>query len=269
MIGVLVSGGLDSLILLRLMEWEFGADAVRGVWYDLGHHAARRERMALPGGVIKRRLPWLDDASTLARLEPRGPGESFYLPGRNGLLLLAMLCQDGLDAVSFGCLFNEQREVDVDRNAEFRARLEALASFMMSRDVRVIAPLATKRWTKYDAILWALSHGVTRHELLSTYSCYEDAADDKVGCGNCRPCLRRFLLFNSLGIVEPAQDYEFNPLDGEAAETVARLLREDPDEVYGWMSDNPRWIHAALDLGAHGELADQLKKALPDLDELT
>jgi 7-cyano-7-deazaguanine synthase in queuosine biosynthesis len=257
---VLMSGGVDSSIVYAKVRGE-NPDA-EGVWYDFGQAAAQRERAALPNSVWCRELPWQG-----ARITRHGAGtDAFYLPGRNALLMMAMVCHHEPREALFGGLVNECRESDVDKNDTFRALLSSLASYVMGTTVSIRAPLAELGLDKARAIQWARTERLlTDGELRNTYSCYEHTPLPFVGCGSCRQCLRRYLVFNSLGIKDPPSDYMIDPLRGAGADLLALLIESDREELWGLMPRSTLgWAHWGLRAGASGALRVAMERLLEE-----
>lgn len=173
---VLLSGGLDSLLALRIaMD---NTDDVRAILFDYGQdafqkeHAASRaitERLRVPGDVV--RLPWIKSL--------RQP--SNYYPARN-LILLAhaanMVEAAGGGIVYYGAI----RDDDADYY-DCRPAFVAALSRAMPPGVYIVAP--TIQMTKTEVVAECLR----RHLPIDlTWSCYAGGSEP---CGECASCKQR------------------------------------------------------------------------------
>jgi 7-cyano-7-deazaguanine synthase len=205
-IGVLLSGGLDSSILLadllaqeRTIQPIYICTQVAWERHELGAirrflQACRHPRLF---DLVTLALP-LDDLydahwSITGQGAPGShtPDEAVYLPGRNPLLLVkaAVWCQiHGIQVLALATLANNPFS---DATEQFFSQLMSLA---LSAETRVIRPFAGR--TKAEVM--RLGRGLP---LEHTFSCIAPA--DGLHCGRCNKCAERKAAFESVGITDP------------------------------------------------------------------
>jgi 7-cyano-7-deazaguanine synthase len=210
-VGLLVSGGLDSAILLDALlgegrrvrpfyvrsglVWE--PDELRAVGQFLG-------AMSSPGleELVLLDLPladvYGDHWSVTGRRPPDAfsPDEAVYLPGRNALLVIkaALWCQmHGIDELALGVLDSNPF---ADASARFFDDLEGVLSCNAGNRLRVVRPFA--RLSKRQV----MERG--RHLPLGlTFSCI--APSDGLHCGQCNKCAERSRAFGVAGLEDPTE----------------------------------------------------------------
>ncbi|HEV7223028.1 MAG TPA: 7-cyano-7-deazaguanine synthase [Pirellulales bacterium] len=209
-IGLLVSGGLDSSILLEhLLD---AGRKVRPLYIRSGLCWQAAEELALKrllNAVGARRLEPLivldlpmadvygDHWSITGRGIPEAgtPDEAVFLPGRNALLTIkaALWCQlHGINELAIATLDSNPFE---DASTAFFSRLEQVFN-AMGPTVRLVRPFADLGKQQVMELGRTLS-------LDSTFSCI--APHDGAHCGNCNKCAERQEAFRVLGRRDPTQ----------------------------------------------------------------
>lgn len=230
-VGLLVSGGLDSGILLCQL-FKQGIDAqpfyVRCglAWESVELTAVRRLLAAVSPegarGLVVFEMPmgdvYGDHWSITAHDTPDAltPDEAVYLPGRNALLLLkaALWCQlNGIGQIALGPLASNPFP---DATPAFFATFERMLAEATGGHVAIWRPLAELH---KDAVM-RLGAGFP---LELTFSCIDPAGERH--CGRCNKCHERRLAFASAGLVDPT-DYANGPLLSTAAAKETRLCSE-------------------------------------------
>lgn len=205
---ILYSGGLDSLIMKRYAEVKYPEAKVHCVFYDIGQEYVEKERAALPPFVEQRVLPWLTSESKIFGKEGTVSGQIF-IPGRNLLLAVAAACQFLPDEIWLGALLGETHEASTDKNWTFLKKTTDVLQYVLSpfdAAPKVRFPLAEDGLNKLTATQWALENGITADQIHNSSSCL---SGEPGRCGRCVVCLRRWGIFNQLGIPET---YNVDPL---------------------------------------------------------
>lgn len=130
-----------------------------------------------------------------------------FLPLRNLLLVAGVVAQLGAGEVALG---SSREDVHRDNSPAFREGTGALVSYLLDREVTVVAPL----WefeTKGEALAYALrAMPDLRPAILRTRSCYvlglHHIRGTTVGCGQCKACVRRRAAWDWAKL--PAQQYD-------------------------------------------------------------
>lgn len=208
-IGVLLSGGLDSTILLyHLLEqertvypfyvrsrlhWEWRElDAVREIVRSAGKSNVR--------DLVLLDLPlqdlYQDHWSVTGESVPDGATEdkAVFLPGRNALLVIkaAIWCQ--LHGVPQLALAPLQSNPFADASPKFFQHLQAALNFGATRVVEIVRPFESL--SKREVL--ALGK---RAPLALTFSCL--APVGRSHCGRCNKCAERRAAFAMAGLDDP------------------------------------------------------------------
>ena len=215
---VLVSGGMDSAVVLALAREEGFAVHALSVSYGQRHtselQAADRVSAAL--GAVAHKTVNVDlrsiggSALTDSDIEvPEAGGQgipSTYVPARNTIMLsVALGWAEVLGAADIFCGVNA---VDYsgypDCRPEFIDAFERLANLATKAGVegsrfRVHAPLM--RMGKAEIVQEGLRLGV---DFAQTVSCYQADADGRA-CGHCDACRLRALGFSDAGVADPTR----------------------------------------------------------------
>jgi 7-cyano-7-deazaguanine synthase len=219
-IGLLLSGGLDSGILLGELLRRGGQVHplyVRSglVWEDVELAAARRYHEAMARGgrgelaqLVVLDLPLADlyeDHWSVTGREPPpadSPDEAVYMPGRSALLLIksSLWCQlHGVDRLALGVLGSNPF---ADSQAEFFDAFESALNHAVGGKLRMVRPLA----------------GLGKREVMRlgrdfplelTFSCI--APRDGEHCGDCNKCAERKAAFRMIDREDPTRYAQATP----------------------------------------------------------
>jgi 7-cyano-7-deazaguanine synthase len=208
-VAVLVSGGLDSAVLLGTVLDEYAAvhpiyvrcglawEAVEQRFLDPFLAAIARQALK---PLVTLEVPVADlygaHWSTTGQQVPgpETPDEAVYLPGRNVLLLGKSLLWCHLHEVPALALATLARNPFPDATPEFFTSFAATVNRAIGGDVRILTPFAGL--TKADVV----SRG--RHlPLQHTMSCLQPT--DVRHCGNCNKCAERRTAFREVGMPDP------------------------------------------------------------------
>jgi 7-cyano-7-deazaguanine synthase len=213
---VLLSGGLDSAVLLAEEASQAGGEPVQPIYVSAGlawEDAERRiisRLLAAPplAGRVRPLVSLAVDvrdvyAATHWALIGRPPAyhtpdEDVYLPGRN-IILLAKAgvygATAGLGRVVLGTLAHNPFP---DATPEFRSAMARALSLGLAHDVRIDAPYAGT--SKADVIRRGAALGVP-FDL--TLSCMSPADDTPTHCGTCSKCRERHDAFLETKLTDP------------------------------------------------------------------
>jgi len=204
---ILLSGGLDSVVLLGAYKDKYGIDLA--LTFNYGQKSATAEINAskkiceyygITHKVID--LDWLknithtalvsDDKIPESNLGTTESAASVWVPNRNGLFLNIAGCfadSLGYDYVLFGAN-KDEGETFPDNTESFREKVSEAFKYSTLTGTTVSAPLIN--YTKDDIVKLALEHKVPLEFVRSCYS-----SSDK-HCGKCESCihLRRALEHN-------------------------------------------------------------------------
>ena len=217
---VLLSGGLDSTVLLHYVVKELGVPRVLVLSFDYGQRHSRELEMArwqvgqlaavqehhvldlaffrevvagttalVCGGP---EVPDLDDLSGSELEQP-----PTYVPNRNMILLsLAAAYAEarGCPTIYYGAQAQD-RYGYWDCTTEFVARVNAVLALNRGKAVHVVAPFAGTR--KGEGVLLGLALGV---DFGHTWSCYRGGKDP---CRTCPTCVERERAFAEAGVADP------------------------------------------------------------------
>ena len=218
---VLLSGGLDSSVLLHLVARRLHDGAVYAVSFDYGQRHAREldcaTWQAVTVGVTEHRIvnasffaelvrggtslvqggaevPDLADLSETDRTQP-----PTYVPNRN-MMLLSMAAAyaeaSGIADIYYGAQAQDEYGY-WDCTNEFLAGLNAVFALNRRTPVTVRAPLMNQ--SKADNVRMGLDLGV---DFAQTWSCYRGGNS---ACGTCPTCVERLNAFRETGAVDPVR----------------------------------------------------------------
>lgn len=216
---VLLSGGVDSTVLLHRLARERGGAALRTLSFDYGQRHARELvcaqaqarqvrvaehhviNLAFLGDLLRGGSALIaggDAVPDLAALRPEDRDQPpTYVPHRNLMLLsMAAACAEahGIAEVYYGAQAQDEYGY-WDCTEAFIARLNDTLALNRRTPVRVHAPLA--RRSKADNVREGLALGV---DFAQTWSCYRGEARP---CGVCPTCVERAKAFALAKAADP------------------------------------------------------------------
>jgi 7-cyano-7-deazaguanine synthase in queuosine biosynthesis len=233
-IAILYSGGLDSFIMYNMAKFYHPGDEIIAVYFDHGASYCKREIEKLPDFVQVRKLDWLDETHTTVTQPGRREG-AIMIPGRNLVFATALVCQELPDELWIGALHGETHEKGTDKNYTFLAKMNETLNYVVGPFRNKVPmyckfPLADLKLDKLDSVKWALTHGISREQLMRTRSCHDGSTDK---CGACIQCVKRWAVFGACGFTEL---YDTHPLDSEFGKKfVSDLVKCElgEDDYYG------------------------------------
>ncbi len=199
---VLFSGSVGSLITLRKVEASFKGHKITPAYFPLGEtNVVSRER------AVKELAP---------RIRFRAP-ISGYNTQRSAFLCLAaaQLIDDSL-----GVIWLAVGEDDPGDDAQFRTAMSKCLSSLMGKNITVQTPWQSQN--KVEMVEQHLAAGHSHEELLKTWSCWK-SSDSDTHCGECPPCVGRYVSFSMNGIEEKYQTHP--PHSVYAKSLVEKALR--------------------------------------------
>jgi 7-cyano-7-deazaguanine synthase len=210
-VGVLLSGGVDSSVLLA-EELRRGKAVVPFyvrtgcVWQDCELRAVRRFLAALaqPGlsQLVQLEMPLADLYGSHWSMSGRGvpdeksPDEAVYLPGRNPLLLIkpVLWCQQHeVRQLALAALASNPFD---DATPEFFAAFEDAMQHAHGERVEIIRPFAALSKPSVMQLGRRLPMGLT-------FSCLAPVDGDH--CGRCNKCAERQAAFATLKLEDPTR----------------------------------------------------------------
>ncbi len=216
---VLLSGGLDSSVLLHEVRRRLGSGTLHALSFYYGQKHARELDMAriqaAAAGVASHRVVDIsffkeltagrsaltDDAIPVPDLASLSAAQLVqpptYVPNRNMVLLsLAAAQAEAVDAqdVFYGAQAQD-RYGYWDCTPEFVDRINAVLALNRVRPVSVQAPFVA--FSKADIVRLGAQLGV---DFSNTWSCYRGVPP---ACGACPTCVERQAAFREAGLVDP------------------------------------------------------------------
>jgi 7-cyano-7-deazaguanine synthase len=216
---VLVSGGLDSAVLLAYVRQRLGVEGVHALSFDYGQKHVREldaaGKQVAAAGVVSHRIVDLgffaeliaggsaltDKSLAVPDLESV-PEESrrqppTYVPNRN----MVFLSLAAAHAEAMGCVdvyYGAQAQDEYgywDCTEGFVAAMNGVLSLNRGRAVAIRAPFA--RLSKAAVVRLGVELGVRFED---TWSCYRGGARP---CGRCPTCMERRRAFEAEGLMDP------------------------------------------------------------------
>lgn len=214
--GLLLSGGLDSAILLgRLLEqghrvqpfyvrcgfvWQ--CEEMRAAQRLVGALGALQQEAAQMGNLVVLDMPTADLYCGHWSMTGRGTpdatsaDEAVYLPGYNALLLIKPILWCQLHGIPRLALASLASNPFADATTGFFAPFQAALQHATGGDIQVVRPFATCRKRQ------VMKMG-QRYPLELTFSCL--APNDGLHCGRCNKCAERRQAFRFLPTGDPTR----------------------------------------------------------------
>lgn len=204
---LLFSGGMDSLIFDKLLNPDILLYIPSGSNYESIENK-KVLNLADKGFIDKSKLVVLDNVLNLRRFER----DDMIVPNRNAFLIL--LASMYGETIYLGSV---QGDRSSDKCPEFFEKIEILLNQMWNeqhwteeRKFKILDPY--KEFTKTELVKMFLEAGGDTNALLESYSCY---GGSETLCGQCKPCIRKFIALVNNNIKIPENYYESNPADAE------------------------------------------------------
>jgi 7-cyano-7-deazaguanine synthase len=218
---VILSGGMDSTISLRLCIEKYGKDNVRALTYFYGQrqsieiekakfttkHLGVKHKvfdLSVLGEISKGFSANVDTDISMPTIKDvlGDPRPKTYVPNRNMILMsvaAAFAEVEGFDTIVMGLQIHDEYGYH-DTTARFVSKVNDVLSENRIIKIKVIAPFAGL--SKFDEIK-VLQHLDGNVDLLAnTLTCYNP--DDKGhSCGKCPSCSERIANFAKAGLVDP------------------------------------------------------------------
>jgi len=216
---VLLSGGLDSSVLLHLVVRSLAAPPVHALSFQYGQRHGRELDCAAaqaaaagvavhevldlaflgpllrPGSALIAGGAAVPDLASLSEEDLRQPPS--YVPNRN-MMLLSMAAAyaeaQGIHHVFYGAQAQDEYGY-WDCTTEFLERLNTVFALNRQTPVRVHAPFLL--CPKSETVRFGVDLGVN---FAQTWSCYRGGA---VPCGQCPTCVERRNAFRAAGVRDP------------------------------------------------------------------
>lgn len=202
---ILLSGGIDSTVVLADVVDRYGADDVTVLWVNYGQRAANRELEAVKAiaewyGVKLQKVAIVPPLSTMIEI-PEGRYEDvdvvntgLYVPARN-LIFIALGARFAFPhgVVYTGIHGKDSPYADVKK--EFAEAVDQAVRLGTYNGVRVESPLVDM--TKVEIIRKGAELEVP---FQLTYSCYRGWENH---CGACPTCRQRKDAFRAAGVEDP------------------------------------------------------------------
>jgi 7-cyano-7-deazaguanine synthase len=218
---VILSGGMDSTIALRLCVEKYGKENVRALTFHYGQRQSNEIEKAKASTSILSVKHKVFDLSVLGQISEGfsanvdtniemptikdvlgDPRPKTYVPNRNMILMSvasAFAEVEGFDTVVMGLQIHDEYGYH-DTTARFVNKVNDVLSENRIIKIKVIAPFAGM--SKYDEIkvLQALDGDVGL--LWNTLTCYNPDEQNR-SCGQCPSCSERIANFAKAGIIDP------------------------------------------------------------------
>ena len=216
---VLLSGGMDSTVLLHYVAKRLELGPVRAISFDYGQRHAREldaaRWQAAAAGAVEHRVvdlsfvaelveggttlvqggPDVPDLADLAEEDLSQPPT--YVPNRNMMLLAvasAYAEAQGIHDVFYGAQAHDEYGY-WDCTRDFLERINAVLGLNRRERITIHAPLVEKR--KSELVALGEELGV---DFAHTWSCYRGGAK---ACGTCPTCVERLKAFRDAGASDP------------------------------------------------------------------
>lgn len=217
---IILSGGMDSTVAMRLCVEKYGAENVAALTFNYGQkQAVEIERAVESAGFLGVSHKILN-ASFLhnismgfsANVDPDikmptikevlgDPQPKTYVPNRNMILL--SIAAAYAETKGFNTLVCGLQTHDLynywDTSSSFIGKLNSVLSENRKNPVNIIAPFAELSKTDEINLLYELDSDISL--LGHTLTCY-NPTDDGLSCGSCPSCAERIQAFRNSGLVD-------------------------------------------------------------------
>ncbi|HPO13226.1 MAG TPA: 7-cyano-7-deazaguanine synthase QueC [Candidatus Hydrogenedentes bacterium] len=218
---VLVSGGVDSSVLVHYVAREPGHGGIHAVSFNYGQRHSRElvcaAYQAKAAGAVEHKIldisflgpllregsvllaggnavPDLKDVPDRERTQP-----PTYVPNRN-MMLLSMAAAyaeaHGMREVYYGAQAQDEYGY-WDCTREFLERINAVLALNRKEAVQICAPFVDK--SKAEIVGMGFELGV---DFSHTWSCYRG---EETACGTCPTCVERLNAFKAVGMEDPIE----------------------------------------------------------------
>lgn len=215
---VLLSGGLDSSVLLHRVAREQKFDAIHALSFNYGQRHAKELRCARKQAAAAGAAHRIIDVSFMGELLRGGSSliaggakvpelseleagdlqqPSTYVPNRNMMLLsmaAAFAEAQGIHDIFYGAQAQDEYGY-WDCTADFLERINAVLALNRKEPVLIHAPLVTT--PKSEIVRLGTELGV---DFSQTWSCYRG---EQLACGTCPTCVERLKAFETAGLADP------------------------------------------------------------------
>ena len=218
---VVLSGGMDSTISLRLCVERYGAENVRALTFDYGQRQRVEIEKAMASTALLGVKHKILDLSILGDIgkgfsancdtdvdmptiqEVLGdPRPKTYVPNRNMILMslaAAYAEVEGITNVVMGLQIHDEYSYH-DTTEKFVNSVNACLAQNRIIQIKIVAPFADLSKKKEIELLQVLDGNVDL--LRHTLTCY-NPNDKGESCGECPSCAERVMNFAKCGIVDP------------------------------------------------------------------
>lgn len=214
---IILSGGLDSVVLMHYLAKMQGYDEIYAITYNYGQRLVREidcaRAQASILGVKEHKvvdLSFFKDISAMSALtntalavptarEAVGDAQSLsYVPNRNMMMLsiaAAYAETVGADVVAYGAQGADTHSGYWDASPEFLASINDVLSLNRKNKIRIIAPFIDMDKTAIVA------NGIQcRVDFSLTHTCYNGT---EIACGKCVSDANRIQAFINNGVIDP------------------------------------------------------------------
>jgi 7-cyano-7-deazaguanine synthase len=220
---VILSGGLDSTIAMRLAVETYGAANVRALTFFYGQKQKVEIERAMESTTILKVKHKVIDARFLGDISKGfsanvdssiamptiddilgDPRPVTYVPNRNMILLsiaAAYAEVEKIDLIICGLQQNDMYNYH-DTTPRFVDKINDVLSENRIQQIRVVSPFADMNKTEELKILHALDGNVDL--LWHTLTCYNPDERGR-SCGQCPSCAERMQAFDNLGLEDPVE----------------------------------------------------------------
>jgi len=227
---VLYSGGLDSFITAKILEFNASRESIYTVYIELGHRYQLQEVEA-----VIRTIPDTHFLTGLGSLGRSHEEADAYIWHRNAFLVLiaAKMIREG-ERGTIWLTVQEDEMAIPDRSPEFMMQMEeVLHTLGQNIEIRTL----WEKKDKTDMVRVFLENGGNVEKLKKTHSCYRP---EDLACGDCPAYIRRYIAMMGNGIEEEysqdpresctAKEYVKRAKAGEFSEKRTRRTLEALDE---------------------------------------